>query len=37
LRTLNQSQRQTSSVCPCAQHTTFFRGQQDGRRYSHIE
>ena len=27
LRTLNQSQRQTSSVSPCAQYRTFFRGQ----------
>ena len=37
LRTLNQSQRQTSSVSPCAQHTTFFLGQHNGRRYSHID
>jgi hypothetical protein len=36
LRTLNQSQRQTSSASPCAQHRTFFLGQQDGRRYSHV-
>jgi hypothetical protein len=35
LRTLNQSQRQTSSVSPCAQYRTFFLGQPDGRRYSH--
>ena len=33
LRTLNQSQRQTSSASPCAQHRTFFFGQHDGRGY----
>ena len=36
LRTLNQSQRQTSSVSPDVQHGTFFLGQHDGRRYSHV-
>ena len=35
LRTLNQSQRQTSSPTPCAQHRTFLLGQHDGRGYSH--
>jgi hypothetical protein len=35
LRTLNQSQRQSSSATPGAQHCTFFLGQHDGRGYSH--
>ncbi len=35
LRTLNQSQRQTSSASPGVQHGSFFLGQHDGRGCSH--
>ena len=33
-RTFNQSQRQSSSATPGAQHRTFFLRQHDGRSYS---
>ena len=35
LRTLNQSQRQSSSATPPTQHHTFFLRQYDGSGYSH--